>query len=44
MSLGPLVEQAIANQIVGLAILALVVGIIVGAIAMALVRRHRSGQ
>lgn len=41
MSLGSLVEQAVMNQIAGLAILALVVGIIVGAIATILIRRRR---
>ena len=41
MSFGPLVEQAILNQIASLAIVALVIGIIIGAIAMILVRRNR---
>ncbi|RKE69627.1 hypothetical protein [Pseudorhodoplanes sinuspersici] len=41
MNFGPLVEQAITNQIASLAILALIVGIAIGAIAMILVRRRR---
>jgi uncharacterized membrane-anchored protein YhcB (DUF1043 family) len=44
MSFGPLVEQAILNQVASLAIIALVVGIIIGAIAMILVRRRRSDR
>ena len=44
MSLGPLVEQAITNQIVGLAMIALVAGIVIGAIAMVVIRRRRSDR
>ncbi len=44
MSLGGLVEQAITNQVLGLAIVALVVGIVIGAIAMMVVRRGRSNR
>jgi hypothetical protein len=40
MSLGSLVEQAVFNQIVGFAILALVIGVAIGAIVTLLVRRH----
>ena len=43
MNLGALVEQAVFNQIAGLAILALIVGIVIGAIVTILVRR-RSGR
>ena len=41
MSFGPLVEQAILNQVASLAVLALVIGIIIGVIAMIFVRRNR---
>ena len=41
MSFGPLVEQAILNQVATLAIIALVIGIIIGAVAMILTRRRR---
>ena len=41
MSFGPLVEQAILNQVATLAIIALVIGIIIGAVAMILIRRRR---
>ena len=44
MSLGGVVEQAITNQVLGLAIVALVVGIVIGAIAMMVVRRGRSNR
>ena len=44
MSLGGLVEQAITNQVLGLAIVALVVGIVIGAIATVVVRRGRSNR
>ena len=44
MSLGPLVEQAIMSQVVAFAIAALVVGVVIGAIAMALMRRRRSDR
>jgi uncharacterized membrane-anchored protein YhcB (DUF1043 family) len=44
MSLGPLVEQAIFSQIAGIAALALVAGIAIGAIAVILVRRKRTDR
>ena len=41
MSFGPLVEQAIFSQIASLAIIALVVGIIIGVVATIYIRRRR---
>lgn len=44
MGLGSLVEQAIVSQIFGIAIVALVAGVIIGAVVMAVMRRRRSGE
>lgn len=41
MSFGPLVEQAILNQVASLAIIALIIGIIIGVVAMIFIRRRR---
>ena len=41
MSFGPLVEQAILNQVASLAIIALVIGIIIGVVATILIHRRR---
>jgi predicted DNA repair protein MutK len=41
MSFGPLVEQAILNQVASLAIIALVIAIIIGVVATILIRRRR---
>lgn len=44
MSLGSLVEQAIVSQIVGIAAVALVVGIVIGVIVMTIMRRKRTDR